>query len=85
MGVTENKIEDCLYIKVCGSKFIFLVLYIDDILLASNDVNLLLEIKRVLGKTFDMKDLGEAYFVLGIKIIQDRKRNLLGLSQKSFV
>lgn len=32
-----------------------------------------------------MKDLGEASFVLGIEIIRDRKRNLLGLFQKSFV
>lgn len=39
----------------------------------------------MLGKTFDMKDLGEASFVLGIEIIRDGKRNLLGLSQKSFV
>lgn len=48
-GFTENKIEDCLYIKVRGSKFIFLVLYVDYKLLASNDLNLLLEIKRVLA------------------------------------
>lgn len=47
---TENKIEDFLYIKVCGSKFIFLVFYVDDILLASNDLNLLLENKKGAGQ-----------------------------------
>ena len=56
----ENKVEQCIYLKVSGSKFIFLVLYVDDILLASSDLNLLNETKLLLSKTFDMKDLGEA-------------------------
>ena len=66
--------------KVNGSKFIFMVLYVDDILLASSDVNLLNDTKRLLSANFDMKDLGEASFVLGIEIYCDRSRNLLGLS-----
>ena len=46
----------------------FLILYVDDILLASSDVNLLLEIKKFLSSKFDMKNLGEASFVPGIEI-----------------
>ena len=49
-----------------GRKFIILVLYVDDILLASSDVGLLHETKRFLSSKFDMKDLGNASFVLGI-------------------
>ena len=52
----------------------------DDILLASSDVNLLLETKKFLSSKFDMKDLGEASFVLGIEIHQDREKGVLGLS-----
>ena len=52
----------------------------DDILLASSDLCLLHEIKRMLSKNFDMKDLGEASFVLGIEIHRNRSRGLLGLS-----
>jgi hypothetical protein len=47
---------------------------VDDILLASSDVSLLLEIKRFLSFNFDMKDLGEALFVLGIEIHRDRRK-----------
>jgi len=32
-----------------------------------------------------MKDLGDAYFVLRIQIHQDRSRDILGLSQRSYV
>jgi hypothetical protein len=46
---------------------------VDDILLASSDVSLLLENKRFLSSNFHMKDLGEASFILGIEIHQDRK------------
>ena len=84
-GFVENKIDDCLYLKVCGSRFIFLILYVDDILLASNDLNLLLETKKLLSRMFEMKDMGEASFVLGIEIIRDRSRCLLGLSQKTYI
>jgi hypothetical protein len=52
----------------------------DDILLTSSDVSLLLETKRLLSSHFDMKDLGEASFILGIEIHQDRRNEVLGLS-----
>ena len=55
--------------KVSGSSFIFLVLFVDDILLATNDTYLLTETKQMLCNHFDMKDIGEASFVLGIEIV----------------
>ena len=65
-GFEMNLVDDCIYHKFCGSKYIFLVLYVDDILLASNDIGLLHETKRFLTKNFEMKDLSDAFFVLGI-------------------
>jgi hypothetical protein len=70
----ENVENNYIYTKFKNGKFIFLILYADDILLASSDVNLLLETKKFLCFNFDMKDLGEASFVLGIEIHRDRKR-----------
>ena len=85
MGFVENKVDQCIYLKVSGSHFIILVLYMDDILLASSDINLLHETKSMLSKSFDMKDLGDASYVLGIEIHRDRSRHLLGLSQKAYI
>jgi hypothetical protein len=75
----------CIYLKVNGSKYIFLMFYVDDILLATNDNELLFETKRVLSSHFDMKDLGEAAYVLGIQILRDRNNGVLELSQKTFI
>jgi hypothetical protein len=58
---------------------------VDDILLASSDVRLLQETKQFLSSKFDMKDLGEASYVLGIETHRDRRNGVLGLSQKAYL
>jgi hypothetical protein len=47
---------------------------VDDILLTSSDVSLLLETKKFSSSNFDMKDLGEASFILGIEIHRDIRK-----------
>ena len=84
-GFKENVEDNCVYTKFKNGKFIFLVLYMDGILLATNDVILLLETKKFLSSEFDMKDFGEASFVLGIEIHRDRSKGVLGLSQKAYI
>ncbi|PRQ34200.1 putative RNA-directed DNA polymerase [Rosa chinensis] len=71
--------------KISGRNFIFLVLYVDDILLASTDKGLLQQTKHFLSENFDMKDLGDASYVLGIEITRDRSKHLLGLSQQAYI
>jgi Reverse transcriptase (RNA-dependent DNA polymerase) len=58
---------------------------VDDILLASNDLDMLFETKYFLSKKFDMKGLGEASYVISIEIYRDRSRGILGLSQKVYI
>ena len=84
-GFQENIVDRCIYMKVSGSKFIFLVLYVDDILLATNDLGLLHQTKKYLSQNFEMKDMGEATYVIGIEIFRDRSQGLLGLSQKTYI
>ena len=52
--------------KVTGSVVVFLVLYIDDILLMVNDVSVLSSVKIWLSNNFSKKDLKEATYILGI-------------------
>jgi hypothetical protein len=67
-GFKENIEDNCVYAKFKSGKYIFLILYVDNILLASSDVSLLREIKKFLSSNFDIKDLCEASYVLGIEI-----------------
>ena len=65
LGFKEFAVDQCIYLKNSGSKFVILVIYVDDILLASNDVEFLHEIKQMPITHFDMKDLGDALFYFG--------------------
>ena len=67
-GFIQTFGEACIYKKVSRSSIAFLILYVDDILLMGNDIELLDSIKAYLNKSFSMKDLGEAAYILGIKI-----------------
>jgi hypothetical protein len=84
-GFKENEEDNCIYAKFKNGKIIFLILYVDNILLASSDVDLLLETKKFLSSKFDMKDLGEVSIVLGIEIHRDRRNGALALSQKAYL
>ena len=68
----ENIIDQCIYQKSSGSKICFLVLYVDDILLATNDKGLLHEVKQILFENFHMKGMGDATYFIGIKIHRNR-------------
>jgi hypothetical protein len=58
---------------------------VDDILLASSDVSLLLEAKKFWSWNFDMKDLGEASFVLRIEILRDRRKGDIRIIAKGIL
>ena len=63
----------------------FLVLYVDDILLIENDIPMLEAVKTSIRKSFSMKDLGEAAYILGIRIYRDRSKRLIGLKQDTYI
>ena len=60
-----------------GSSIEFLILYVDDILLIANDVEFSGKHKGEFERRFSMKDLGEAPYILSIKIYRDRSRHLI--------
>ena len=64
--------EPCVYKKCSGKVVVFLVLYVDNILLIKNDVRTLSLVKVWLSVQFDMKDLEENSYILGIKLLCDR-------------
>ena len=63
----------------------FLVLYVDEILLIGNNVEVMSSVKIWLSSQFDMKDLDEANFILGIKLWRDHMNRMLGLSQAEYI
>ena len=71
--------------KFTESVVVFLVLYVDDILLIGNDVSTLQSVKFWLSMNFSMKDLREETYILGINIYRDKSKRLLGHSQSIYI
>ena len=77
--------DHCVYLKLSNNNFIIVSLYVDDILIAGNSKEMIDTTKRWLSSNFEMKDMGEANYVLGVKIIRDRATKLLGLTQETYI
>ena len=84
-GFIQTYGEACISKKVSGSSVAFLILYVNDILLIGNDIKFMDSVKGYLNKNFSRKDLGEATYILGIKIYRDRSRHLIGLPQSTYL
>jgi hypothetical protein len=85
LGFVRSRVDHCVYSKQVGNHFIYVVLYVDDMLLVGNNMDVIKEVKSQLSSKFDMKDLGAANFILGMEIKRDRANRKLWLNQRKYV
>jgi hypothetical protein len=77
LAFVRSRVDHCVYSKKVGNHFIYVVLYVDDMLLVGNNMDVIKEVKSQLSSKFDMKDLGAANFILGMEIKRDRANRKL--------
>ena len=65
--------------------FLILLLYVDDMLIVRQDARKIMSLKKALGKSFAIKDLGPAKQILGMHIVRDRTKKVLWLSLEKYV
>ena len=82
-GFKINECDKCVYVKDTSSGYVILCLYVDDMLIIGSNDKMIKSTKDMLKSKFDMKDMGLADVILGIKII--RTQNGLVLSQAHYV
>lgn len=85
LGFSRSNYDSCFYFKFDGETPIYLLLYVDDMLLISKSVNCIKDIKSKLSLEFDMKDLGNAKKILGMIISRDRNNSTLKIHQKPYL
>ena len=77
--------DHCVYFKrLDNGRYIILLLYVDDMLVAGSNMQDINVLKRKLAKSFAMKDLGAAKQILGMRITRDMKNCKLTLSQGEY-
>ncbi|GJT62118.1 retrovirus-related pol polyprotein from transposon TNT 1-94 [Tanacetum coccineum] len=83
---TRSKYDHCIYLKkLQDGSFVYLLLYVDDMLIASQSLDEIEKLKTRLKSEFEMKELGEAKMILGMQIVRDRKLRKLCLTQKQYL
>ncbi|KAG8481491.1 hypothetical protein CXB51_026341 [Gossypium anomalum] len=82
----RSSFDSCVYFKKNNDgSFVYLLLYVDDMLIAAKDKGEIRKVKAQLNEEFEMKDLGPAKKILGMEILRDRKTSKLYLSQKGYI
>lgn len=85
-GMTQSAIDSCIYYNVPKNDSIIIVaVYVDDIIIFSNDKNMTAKLKSNLLSRFHMKDIGEAKFVLGMQIERNQSDGKICLSQAQYI
>ena len=83
---TRSKYDHCVYLcRLHNGSYIYLLLYVDDILIASRSQVEIDKMKAQLNKEFEMKDLGEAKKILDMEISRDRQKGKLWLTHKQYL
>ena len=82
-GFKINECDKCVYIKNTENGYVILCLYVDDMLIVGSNDRMVKSTKDMLNSRFDMKDMGLAEVILGIKIT--RTANGLILDQSHYV
>jgi Reverse transcriptase (RNA-dependent DNA polymerase) len=85
LNFSHSNYDSCVYLKNLDSgDYIYLLLYVDDMLIAATNMEEIKKLKEQLGMTFEMKDLGATKKILGMEITRDRSNQKPFLSQKEF-
>eukprot|EP00253_Pinus_taeda_P016675 PITA_16675 len=81
-GFSRCHSDNTVYTKKVGKSLIILVLYVDDLILTGSDPNLINHVKSSLKKKFEMTDLGQLHYFLGLQVLQSKEG--ISLSQSKY-
>ncbi|KAM1755844.1 hypothetical protein ACFX12_008126 [Malus domestica] len=82
-GFQHTYSDSSLFVKTIDSGIVILLLYVDDIIITGNAAAAMQQVISALTNEFDIKDLGDLHFFLGIQI--SRKTHGLCLSQSKYI
>ena len=73
-GYTRSEEDHCCYFKHFDNSYIILLLYVDDMLIIGPSIEEIKNLKRELSKQVEMKDLGDAKQIFGMRITRDKAK-----------
>lgn len=85
-GYLRCNFDYCVYYKLVKTDiYIYLLLYVDDMLVACKFMDKIKALKQLLNSEFDMKDLGQAKKILGMEIRRNMEKRIMFLTQRKYL
>lgn len=82
-GYHQSNSDHTLFLKVRSGLIAYLIIYVDDIIITGDSLEEMGELKRKLFKKFEMKDLKNLKYFLGIEVL--RSKHEIFISQRKYV
>ena len=83
-GFKQSELDKCLYSMKKGNDTCYMIVHVDDILVASNNEKLVEQFKNHIASLFEVKDMGSVKHFLGIDVKRDKNGNF-HISQKQYI
>ena len=83
MGFIQSTSDHCIYMDAGGDVF-FIGVYVDDIVLAGRSDERIKEVKDAIAKKFEIKDMGQLHYFLGMTVIQTETKNSVWIGQPTY-
>ena len=80
-----SEADPCLYIKRRGKSILVVLLWVDDLIICGNDRKAIDWFKKAISERFNMKDLGDLSWILGMEIQRDRSARTMRITQRAYI
>jgi len=85
LGFTRSNADHSLFYKDEDGDLLIVAIYVDDKLIFLKNVDAIKCLKLQLSENFEITDLGEACWILGMEVVRDRQQGIISLSQRHYI
>ncbi len=84
-GMTRSQADACVYVKIINGQKLYVTVWVDDLVIAGSNMDIIRHFKHAIANRFKMKDLGEVSSVLGMEAIRDPTTGEIKLTQVAYL
>jgi hypothetical protein len=84
LGFKRSITEPCVYKQTIDGHETIIAIYVDDLIIACDDINIIERVKQQIAATYKVKDMGEMNWYLGMRFIRNKETNVFTLNQSKY-
>jgi hypothetical protein len=84
-GFSRSQADHLLYVKQTGEYLLIVIIYVDDLIILTSNVSILKWLKSRFEDEFEMNDLGELHYYLGVEFEREHANRTITMSQSKYI